>query len=85
MTIVLARIDTAYEIAEYGRIDLGERHKIREIPKPVALVWINKGTDADKAKAERFAAAEGYKVFCYSNERNPIEKAKTDIMKQYKH
>ena len=82
MQIVLARLDEDQELVRRGRDDLGERHTFRTVAKPISLMWINKGTPADKAKAEQFARAEGYTVFCYTSERNPLAKARRDIAAQ---
>jgi hypothetical protein len=81
MQIVLARLDEDMELVRRGRDDLGERHTFRTIAKPVSVMWVNKGTDADKAKAERFAKAEGYTVFCYDAETDPLGRARRDVAK----
>ena len=39
----------------------------------------NNGNDADMTKAKRFAASEGYTVFCYTGEKDPLNKARKDI------
>jgi len=79
MQIVLARNDIDYIIEQEGRIDLGERHKLKQIYKPVACIWLNNGSLLDKEKANEFAQKEGYTVFCYMDEDNPLERAKKEI------
>lgn len=45
-----------------------------------ALVWLNEGTAADVAKAERYAAQEGYTVLTFPlSERNPLEAARAAL------
>jgi hypothetical protein len=82
MQIVLAKLETDYVIEQEGRIDLGEMHKFREIKKPIACIWVNNGNEEDKIKAEKFAITEGYKVFTYINEKEPLKRARKDILKQ---
>jgi hypothetical protein len=60
-------------------VDLGERHTFREIKRPVAVMWKNDGDESDKAKAGRYAKSEGYTVFCYTAEADPLSKARHDI------
>lgn len=79
MQIVLARLEVGQEIVKLGRVDVGEMHKFRTIQKPVAVMWLNNGTKADEAKAKVFAEREGYKVFCYKQEKNPLGKARSDV------
>jgi 7-cyano-7-deazaguanine synthase in queuosine biosynthesis len=79
MQIVLAKLNEDQIVAKAGRVDLGERHTFKTVHVPTACMWINKGTEADRAKAERFAATEGYTVFCYNGEKDPLAKAKKDI------
>jgi hypothetical protein len=81
MQIVLARLDDSAEIVKTGRVDLGERHMYRAIKVPVAMVWLNNGTEADRAKAARYAEREGYAVFCYDADPDPIGRAKREIAK----
>jgi hypothetical protein len=79
MQIVLARLDEGAELVKAGRADIGERHTFRPIKVPVSVMWTNNGTEADKAKAEKFAAAEGYTVLCYHGEKDPLSRARRDI------
>ncbi|MFA5559931.1 MAG: hypothetical protein WDA59_10865 [Methanofastidiosum sp.] len=81
MQIVLARLDSDFIIEKYGRTDLGEHHKYKEIKKPVSLMWLNNGTKEDIKKAKQYAEKEGYKIFTYNNEKDPLQKAREDIRK----
>jgi hypothetical protein len=81
MQIVLARLDEAQALVKRGRVDLGERNEFHSTYVPVAMMWTNNGTDADIAKAQRFAATEGYTVLCYTAEKDPLNKARADISK----
>lgn len=79
MQIVLARLDEGHVIEKHGRIDLGERHRFKMVDVPVSCVWLNDGTEDDAQKARAFAAQEGYSVFCYSGEADPLKRARRDI------
>ena len=79
-TIVLAKMKSDFVIEEYGRIDIGEPHKYKEVFYPVSLIWINEGTNQDLLKAKVFAEENGYNVFIYDiNEADPIKRAKEDL------
>jgi hypothetical protein len=80
MQIVIAWTEEAQEIVKLGRVDLGESHKFKTIRRPMAAVWLNRGTESDAAKARKYAANEGHRVFCYENERDPLAKARKDVM-----
>lgn len=79
MQIVLARLDDDAEVIKVGRSDLGEMHTFRAVKKPVALMWATHGGESDKARAERFANSEGYTVFCYDAEEEPLDRARREI------
>lgn len=82
VTIVLARIEIEQKIVRHGRIDLGERHALADVPVPVAIRWLQSGSKADIRAAEAYAAANGCKVFTYpTTEPNPLDRARDDIMK----
>ena len=56
-------------------------------PKPRALVWLKKGTDADATKAAEFIAAQhaadalAHAVFTYpTTEKDPLGRARRDVM-----
>jgi hypothetical protein len=79
--IVLAKLIETQEISKLGRVDIGEAHKWRDIKVPVSLMWLNNGEDYDVAEAQKYAKAEGYTVFLYEGEANPLERARQDISK----
>lgn len=79
MQIVLARLDECHEIERYGRTDLGEPHKFKVMHVPVACMWLSHGTESDATKAAAFARTEGYTVFCYNDEKDPLGRARREI------
>lgn len=81
MQIVLARIEEDFRVKELRRADMGERPIMEAVPKPVACMWLNNGSDADVAKAQAYARAEGYTVFTYKGSRDPLTQAKKDVMR----
>jgi hypothetical protein len=94
--IVLAWRSDGTEVVDphMTRIDLGERHKSRNVVQPHAVMWLNKGTEQDVVKAEAHALKErtqaegdpyrtgyGHRVFVYpSAERDPLGRARKDIL-----
>ena len=78
--IVLAKLNDAQKLVKLGRVDLGELHTFETIKVPVSAMWLNDGNDQDVAKAEKFAETEGYTVFLYEGEANPLERARQDIL-----
>jgi len=82
MQIVLARLVDDCELVKRGRDDLGERHTFRAIKRAESLMWLSNGTPSDKSKAKVFADQEGYRVFCFQNERDPLNRAKMEIVGQ---
>ena len=83
-TIVLARIEDDFEVVARGRVDIGERHKTREVKVGRALIWRKGVTESKLAnelvKAEEFAKADGYEVFAFpSTEKDPLNRAKREI------
>lgn len=81
LTIVLARVETETEVVRERRTDLGEAPIMREVPRPVACVWLRSGTAADVEKASTFAATEGYIVYTYpTTERDPLGRAKAEVV-----
>jgi len=88
MQIVLARVVDDFEVVQRGRVDLGERHKTRDLKVARALMW-KKGVkpealDAAMAKAATFAreSGEGYVPFAYpSSDRDVLNHAKRDLLK----
>lgn len=80
--IVLARLVEDVEVANPGQPDLGIRPTLRQIHRAEALVWLRSGTAADVAKAEKYAATEGYTVLTYpTTERDPLGRGKRDVAK----
>ena len=78
--IVLAKLNDALKIVKLGRVDIGEPHQFENIKVPVSAMWLNDGDDTDVAKAGKFAETEGYTVFLYEGEENPLERARQDIL-----
>ncbi len=81
MQIVLAWLDEDFALVQEGQPDIGRPHKFKAVPKPRACMWLNKGTDADLAKAKTYAARDGRTVFCYKNEKEPLQRARTEILR----
>jgi hypothetical protein len=79
MQIVIAWLEEEQVLVKAGRTDLGESHKFKSAPKPMACMWLNKGSHSDLEKAQNFAAKEGHTVFSYNGEKNPLERAKKEI------
>ena len=79
-TIVLAKVEDEWIVdqgAPPARVDLGERHKMRRVPRAVACVWLNRGEDSDVDSARMFARKNGYLVFTYpTDEKDPLGRAK---------
>lgn len=82
MQIVLARVEEAQEIVRVGRQDLGEAHKFKTVPKPISLMWLNRGNDSDVLKAKEYAKEGGYTVLCYEGENDPLGRARRDILER---
>lgn len=80
MQIVLARVEEDRVVVKQGRVDVGERHTFRMVLRPVSLMWLNDGDEADAANARAFAATEGYRVFCYATEADPLDRARRDVL-----
>lgn len=81
MQIVLARVDEDFKVVRERRTDLGERPDMERVDKPVAMMWKNDGDAADVEKAKAYAATEGYTVFTYKGERDPLGRAKRDVLR----
>lgn len=87
-TIVLSRIEDDFEVTARGRVDLGERHKTRDIKVAKALIWRKSLPESKLAKelvkAEEFAKAEGYEVFAFpSAERDLLTRAKRELLARH--
>jgi hypothetical protein len=84
--IVLAKADTEQVLEREGRIDLGERHKFKEVPVGQALTWRHPGSresedPADFERAEKWARENGYRVFVYpKEERDPLARARREVI-----
>jgi len=77
------------------RIDLGERHKMRETREGRSVMWARNGTQADIEKAEIYARAErekaegnphrtgyGHRVFVYPTmEKDPLGRARREVLR----
>jgi hypothetical protein len=84
LTICLARVEQDQVVVKAGRIDLGERHTFASVDRPVAMIWINAGDDADVERAQTYAAREGYQVFTYpTSEPEPLVRARLDVLKKH--
>jgi len=86
LQIVVAWTEEAQELdAERSkgvRRDLGESYKFKDVIKPFAAMWLNKGTEADVAKAQAYARGEGKHVFVYTGVGDPLGKAKADVLRK---
>ncbi len=86
--IVLAKLYDDFEVVQRGRVDIGERHKTREVKVARALMWKKRvpigALPRELQKAEEFAKSEGgYEVFVYpSSERDSLQRAKRDLLKR---
>jgi hypothetical protein len=81
MQIVLAWLDEDCVMVQEGQRDIGRQHKFKTVPKPMACMWLNKGTAADLVKAQAYAAKDGRTVFRYEREKEPLQRARADILK----
>jgi hypothetical protein len=81
MQIVIAWAEDDQVIVKQGRIDIGERHVFKTVPKPMACMWLNNGNERDVEKARAYAAKSGHVVFCYTEEADPLATARADILK----
>lgn len=87
--IVLAGVEGDVEFAREGRIDLGERHKLRNVTVAKSLVWARNvpasKLAAEIAKATAFTKSGRsdvtYEVFVYDGaEDDPLERARRDVL-----
>ena len=85
LQIVIAWTEDVQELDEARsrnvRRDLGEANKFKDVKKPFAAMWLNKGTEADVAKARAYAGGEGKKVFVYTGAGDPLGRAKADVLR----
>lgn len=82
MQIVLAWLDEEFVLIQEGQPDIGRPHKFKSVPRPLAAMWLNKGTEADVVKARKYAETDGRAVFCYEGEKDPLGRARKDILSQ---
>lgn len=80
MQIVIAWTVAEVEIVRARRIDLGEHPVTRAVQSPRAAMWLNAGTQDDLRKARDYATREGYAVFTYVGEREPLARARREIL-----
>jgi hypothetical protein len=84
MQIVLACVETVTVVTDSAGVDLGRRPKTKDVLKPVALMWLIQGTQADVAEAQAFADRAGYAVFTYDDgEPDPLERARGDALAKH--
>ena len=84
MQIVLAKVENT-GLRDTGEFLMRDRNwfpKFEACPEPKACMWLANGKQSDVEKAMWFAAQEGWTVFVYHNERDPIRRAKLEIMEQ---
>jgi hypothetical protein len=79
--IVLAKLVDTQVIHKLGRTDIGEQHQFLTIRSPIAVMWLNHGEDYDVGEAEKYAKEEGYTVFLYEGEADPLGRAREDVSK----
>ncbi len=78
--IVLARLDEDYIVTRHNAGTVHERRTSVRADKPVALVWLRSGDDADVEKARAFAKTQGYTVLLYgTDETDPLNRARKEI------
>jgi hypothetical protein len=80
--IVLAKVNIDHQVdqSKLRRTDMGERPIMKQVDKPVSMMWLNRGTQADVQGAQAYARTEGYTVFTYdTSEHDPLRRAKEDI------
>jgi hypothetical protein len=80
MQIVLARLDGDVVLVKDGQPDIGRPQTFKAIRAPMACMWLNKGSAADLVKARAYAAIEGWTVFCYEREKEPLQRARAEIL-----
>lgn len=80
MQIVLAWLDEDCVMVQEGQPDIGRPHKFKEVPKPMAAMWLGTGTEADVVKAKAYSSKDGRTVFTYHGEKDPLVRARADIL-----
>ncbi len=89
VTVVVAWTEDTQEIApgqKTWRHDLGERPKLVDVKKPHAAMWVNAGSQADIASANRWIAKDHPdtgRVFVYpTTESDPLGRARRNVFAQ---
>lgn len=81
-TIVLVKVEmTAMKPTGKFRFD-GSIHRpvFAPAPEAKACVWTLKSKPSDLAKAEAYAASEGYTVKVYTDEADPLGRARREAL-----
>ena len=81
--IVIAWTENDADFVRQEYIGGGEHRNIfKDVIRPKACMWLNEGTQADIQKAKDYLRSEQRdgRVFVYSNERDPLAKAKEQIL-----
>ena len=83
MIIVLVKVEmTALEPTGRLRFDGANYFPVYQpAPEAKACVWLSDGKPRDIAKAKAFADTEGYTVFTYENEKDPLGRARAEALK----
>lgn len=66
MQIIIAWTEEEARLVRERRTDLGETPVMEIVRVAKTCVWLNSGTEDDVAKARAYAAANGLKVYTYS-------------------
>ena len=62
------------------RQDLGERPGMRPTVVAKAAMWENVATPASVEKARAYAAKQGYRVFTFTGEKDPLGAARRAVL-----
>lgn len=80
-TIVLTKVES--ELLHDGKpyaADLGQRPRLIERPRVLAVVWANKATLRDLASATAYAERDGWTLHIMSSsERDPLGSARAKV------
>lgn len=85
MQIVLAKVEMT-GLKATGRNIMRDRNYFPEYvpaPETKACMWLNNGTAEDVKKAKAFAKTEGYMVFTFNGEKNPLAVARMLVMERF--
>ncbi len=82
MQIVIAWTEETVEIIPGARVDLGERPETRPSRIAKAAMGVNEGHAGELAKAQRYAAREGYQVVTFEPPvDDPLGAAKSAVLR----